>query len=223
MNTRATGMTALGAALLSFAVALLAANTMPLARAWNIRASGMPAANGELLFRVTSRDVEEGPVEVTVFVRSGSSEEVVAGDIRQALSAQLRPDRFEVRLGDGANVFVVDPRGRPNFSLELIDSAIDNLRVTVQPAEPIASPTVPEQSTPANPLPPSTPPQPGTAMPPAEDPQIAVPPTRLPPAAPPPIATPAPAPPGDGAAPAAPTPEIAPPPPGSILPPRPPG
>ena len=45
----------------------------------------------------------------------------MARSIRRALSSQLRRDRYNVQLGEGANVLVSDPRGQPNFSLELVD------------------------------------------------------------------------------------------------------
>lgn len=152
--------------LLLLAAATYAASTAPLAGEWNIRPSGTAASNGELVFRMTPGDTNQDPVEVTVFVRAGSSDVAVARDIRQALSNQLRRDRFDVTLGVGANVLVSDPRGQPNFSLELLDSNIDELRVAVQPVEPAASPTVPAQAEPAATPSPRTPASPGDAMPP---------------------------------------------------------
>lgn len=156
--------------LLLLAVATFAASNAPLSGEWNIRPSGTAASNGELVFRMTPGDAEQDPVEVTVFVRSGSSDVAVARDIRQALSNQLRRDRFNVRLGEGANVLVTDSRGQPNFSLELLDSDIDNLRVAVQAVEPAASPTVPAQAEPATAPAPGTPASPGDVKPPAGSP-----------------------------------------------------
>jgi hypothetical protein len=194
----------------------LAANNPPLSGTWNIAPSGSAGSSGELLFRMTPADGTD-PVEVTVTVSSGTNELGVARDIRQALSTQLARDRFNVQLGQGANVLVSDPRGRPNFSLELLDSDVENLRVLVQSVDPTASPTVPAQAVPA--VPPQTAPAqnttPGDAVPPTTpSPGNAGQPAAPPPADSPPVpgGTPAPdATPGGGPA-SAPSP---PPPPGA--------
>jgi len=175
----------------------------PLAGSWSIAPTGSAASSGELLFRVTPGDGD--PVEVTVNVRSGSNDVSIARDIRQALSAQLRRDRYNVQLGEGANVLVSDQRGRPNFSVELIDSDIDNLRVAVRNIEPAASPTVPAQAAPANTQPPGTPPQPGAATPPAQNPGDVVPANPPPPDQTPPQTAPN-TPSGGNSSPAAPPP-----------------
>jgi hypothetical protein len=120
----------------------------PLAGSWNITPTGSATSSGELLFRVTPGSGED-PIEVTVSVLSGASDISVARKIRQTLSTQLRRDQYNVELGEGTNVLLTDPRGRPNFSLELVDSDVDNLRVAVRNIEPAATPTVPTQSVPA--------------------------------------------------------------------------
>lgn len=173
-------------ALLLLAFATYAASNPPLAGEWNIQPSGTAASSGELVFRMTPANGDD-PVEVTVSVRSGSSDTAVARDIRQALSSRLRRDRVNVQLGEGANVLVTDPRGQPNFSIELLDSNVDNLRVAVQPVEPAASPTVPRQAEPAISPTPRTPPSPGDAAPPPQSSQPQAPaPDAAPGTAPPP-------------------------------------
>jgi hypothetical protein len=180
----------------------------PLAGSWNITPSGSAASSGDLLFRVTPAGGD--PVEITVPVRSGSDDVTVARSIRQALSSQLRRDRYTVQLGEGANVLVSDPRGKPSFSVELINSDIDNMRIAVRNIEPGATPTVPAQAAPANSPTPATPPQPGAATPPTQNPTDAVPPATNP--------QPPPTPPGGASSPMAPPPNNAPPPPGSTPP-----
>lgn len=173
MNIRAL-LTATAASLLA-AVGVAAP---PLAGSWNITPSGSAASSGELLFRVTPGGGD--PVEITVPVRNGADEVAVARNIRQALSSQLRRDRYAVQLGEGANVLVSDPRGKPSFSVELLDSDVDALRVSVRNIEPAAGPTVPAQATPANSPPPATPPQPGASTPPTQIPSEAMPPANTP-------------------------------------------
>jgi hypothetical protein len=133
---------------LALCAGAFAADNAPLAGTWNIAPTGRAASTGELLFRMTPGDGGD-PVEVTVTVASGTNDMAVARDIRQALSTQLARGRFNVQLGEGANVLVSDPRGRPNFSLQLLDSDVENLRVDVRSVDVNASPTVPEQSVPA--------------------------------------------------------------------------
>ncbi len=143
-----------------------AASDPPLSEAWNIRPSGSASNSGELLFRVIPPDGSD-PVEITVSVLSGTDDLAIARNIRRALDAQLRSDQFNVTLGEGANVLVSDPRGRANFSVELVTSDVGNLRVAVNATTPVASPTVPPQSIPAMTSPPPTPPAAGSVVPPA--------------------------------------------------------
>jgi hypothetical protein len=177
------------ALLIGTAASLLAAVAVaapPLAGSWNITPSGSAASSGDLLFRVTSGDRE--PVEITVPVHSGNKDVDVARAIRQAMSSQL-PRSYRVELGEGANVLVSDPRGKPSFSIELVDSDIDNLRIAVRNIEPVATPTVPMQAAPATTQPPPTPPQPGAATPPTENPMDAAPAGNTPQPASPPAGT----------------------------------
>jgi hypothetical protein len=155
----------------------------PLASTWNIAASGKAASSGDLDFRITAGD-GSNPVEISVPVISGASEDSVARSIQRSLSSQLPRHRYSVQLGEGGNVMVSDPRGEPNFSLELMDSSIENVRVVVRSAQPVAPPTVPTQATPANPpATPATPPAPGDVAPPESS---APPANASQPAAPPP-------------------------------------
>jgi len=168
------------ALLIGTAASLLAAIAVaapPLASSWNITPSGSAASSGELLFRVTPGNGE--PIEVTVPVRSGTDEVAVARYVRQALSSQL-PRVYRIELGEGANVLVSDPRGKPSFSIELVTSDVESLRVAVRNIEAGASPTVPSQSVPATAQPPPTPAQPGAATPPTQNPTDAMPPTTAP-------------------------------------------
>ena len=207
----------------------------PLAGVWNIAPTGRAASSGDLHFRITQNDGSD-PLDITVPVSMGAKDVSVARSIHNSLGTQLRRDRFKVELGEGANVLVSDSRGKPNFSLELVDSDIDELRVAVQSVTPAASPTVPQQEVPAEPPIRQTPDAPGAATPPGEVvpvpgsglgiPDSSTPrvPNTSPPASPPaeaaPPATPAPATPPEAAPPAAPAPAIPPeaPPPASSAP-----
>jgi hypothetical protein len=147
----------------------IAAAAPPLAGVWNIAASGNASSSGEILFRVTGAEVGD-VMDVTVPVIMGAHEDTVARSIRDALGSQLPPDKFNVALGEGGNVLVSDPGGRPRFAIELVNSNVENLRVAVQSVTPAASPTVPPQSAPVedghSPSPDNK--APGDAAPPAE-------------------------------------------------------
>ena len=180
------------------AASALAANGPPLSSAWNIATSGSAASSGDLAFRITPGD-GSNPVDITVPVISGASQESVARSIGRALSSQLRRDLYSVQLGENANVLVSDPRGQPNFSLELVDSDIENVRVAVKSVTPAAPPTVPAQAAPAEAPLTTSPPNnvPGNATtPPRESPPVIAPsqtipaPADTPPAAPPPANSP---------------------------------
>ena len=152
MKHRALGFIAA----LCVAAVAAAANGPPLASVWNIAPTGSAASSGDLVFRVTPGDGSD-PIEITVPVIMGAKQETVARSIRNSLNSQLPQRNFNVELGAGTNVLVSDPRGQPNFSLELLDSDVENLRVAVASVTPAAAPTAPPQTVP--PVPPSvTPP-----------------------------------------------------------------
>ena len=150
------------------AAAAFSATAPPSAGVWNIATSGKAASSGDLEFRVTANDGSD-PIEIAVPVIAGASEQSMARTIHRVLGSQLPHDRYNVELGEGGNVMVSDPRGRPNFTVELLNSDIDNVRVAVQSVTPAAAPTVPQQAVPAEPPPTNHPVQtvPGNALPPA--------------------------------------------------------
>jgi hypothetical protein len=140
-----------------------AANSLPVSNAWNIAPSGNATSSGELHFRMTAGDAN--PVDITVPIMSGAKEGSIARYIQRALSSQLRTHHIDVEAGEGANV-ILKGGGETGFSVELVRSDVENVRVAVRSAEPAVPPTVPKQSTPANPPTPATPPAPGDAVPP---------------------------------------------------------
>lgn len=140
-----------------------AANSLPVSNAWNIAPSGNATSSGSLHFRMTAGDAN--PVDITVPIMSGAKEGSIARYIQRALSSQLRAHKIDVEAGEGTNV-ILTGAGESGFSVELVGSDVENVRVAVRSAEPAVPPTVPKQSTPANPPTPATPPAPGDAVPP---------------------------------------------------------
>lgn len=139
----------------------------PLAEVWNIAPTGRAASSGSLHFRVVQNDGSD-PLDITVPVIMGAKDQTIARSIKNGLGSQLRRDRFKVELGEGTNVLVSDSRGEPNFSIELVGSDIDELRVAVQSVTPSAAPTVPSQTEPAE-TPVNPPPVRDAAPPPVRD------------------------------------------------------
>ena len=149
----------------SLAQLALAANSLPLSNEWNIAPTGSATSAGSLHFRVTPGT--ENPVDITVPIMSGATDVAIARYIQRALGSQLRSDGIEVATGAGTNVLLKSTR-KDGFSVELVDSSVENVRVAIQSTEGAVPPTVPAQSTPANPPvnTPATPPAPGDAVPP---------------------------------------------------------
>jgi len=167
MKLRASTLAAVALCAAAFS---FAANGPPLAGVWNIEAKGRAASSGDLHFRIRQNDGSD-PLDIKVRVNVGAKEATIARGIRDSLGSQLPAHRFKVELGQGSNVLVSDSRGQPNFSVELVDSDIDELRVAVQGVTPMASPTVPEQAKPAEPpiVPPASGDAPGAVIAPPGD------------------------------------------------------
>ena len=120
----------------------------PLSHTWNIASAGKAASSGELLFRVTPGNGED-PVEVTVFVLSGSNETGIASTIRRNFTLQLDAAEFDVQSGEGGNVRVSQSGEGASFAVELLDSDVENVRVTVRSEAAVPSPSVRPESAPA--------------------------------------------------------------------------
>lgn len=137
--------TLVGACLLGLAAPCAQAqNDPPLAEAWNIRPTGIASSSGDIVLRVVPPDGSD-PVEITVPVLSGSTDQEVARSIRRAMNSQLRSDHFDVSIGEGANVLVTSPRSRAIFGVGLVTSDVDNMRVFVNSTAPVAQPATPPQ------------------------------------------------------------------------------
>jgi len=116
----------------AFLAALSSATAGPQpAGSWNIALTGQAGSSGGLHFRLTPNDGST-PVDIVVNVIIGAREQTIAKSVRYSLASQLRPDRFKVELGEGNNILVTDLQGQPDYSLELLETDIDNVRVAVR-------------------------------------------------------------------------------------------
>jgi hypothetical protein len=106
------------------------ADSSPTANKWRIELDGQAQKTGEIIFRVTPRQGE--PTDVTVNIRSGRAENNVAKDVRDAFAAKLGPDRFSVEVDDGEDILIKKKDGQPDFSLELVESNVQNVSVKIE-------------------------------------------------------------------------------------------
>ena len=100
-----------------------------LANKWRIEVSGDADTDGRMVFRVTPN--KGGSSEIAVAIDKGRSENGVAHDIRDALSAQLPADRYDVEVDDGEDVLVKKEGDQPDFLLELSSTTVKGPRVEI--------------------------------------------------------------------------------------------
>jgi uncharacterized protein (DUF2141 family) len=100
------------------------------ANKWRIELDGQPIKSGDIVFRVTPRQGDA--TDITVTIKSGRAENNVAKDVRDALAAKLPPDRYKVEVDDGEDILVKKQEGQPDFSLELIESDVQNVSIKIE-------------------------------------------------------------------------------------------
>jgi hypothetical protein len=110
--------------------ALAFAGPAPTANKWRIEIDGQALKTGEIQFRVTPRQGDS--TDVTVNIRSGRAENNVAKDVRDAFAASLSPDRYSVEVDDGEDVLIKKKEGQPDFSVELLESSVQNVSIRIE-------------------------------------------------------------------------------------------
>lgn len=88
---------------------------------WRIEVKEGANNDGVARFRVTPKDGT--PVEVTVNIRDGRSENGVASDVKNAFKAALDKKLFRIE-GDDFEDVLVKKRSGPDFSIELVESTL---------------------------------------------------------------------------------------------------
>jgi hypothetical protein len=97
---------------------------------WRIECSGRAEGEGAMHFRVTPKEGETKDVDVRI--AQGRGENAVARDIRDAFQAQLSPQRYHIESDDGEDVVIKVKSGTPDFSLVLVDSSVEHVRLHLQ-------------------------------------------------------------------------------------------
>jgi len=96
---------------------------------WRIEVSKGAGSDGEMIFQVRPRSGE--PQDLTVAIESSFGENHLARAIRDAFRDQLDPDRYQIERDDGEDVLVEKRRGEADFSLRVISSTVNDVRIRV--------------------------------------------------------------------------------------------
>jgi hypothetical protein len=97
---------------------------------WRIEVSEGARSTGEFVFQVTPQD---GPGQlVTVPIARGTRENNVAKAIKDVFEGELDDRRYHIERDDGEDVLVKKRRGSENFSLRVISSTVEAVRLYIQ-------------------------------------------------------------------------------------------
>ncbi len=107
----------------------VAADDLKLSNKWRVEVSEGANTSGTILFRVTPKDGT--PVDVTVEIKDGRSENDVARDIRDAFAATLDKDAYHSERDDGEDVLLKKRKG-PAFELKFVESSVKGTRINVE-------------------------------------------------------------------------------------------
>ena len=97
---------------------------------WRIEVKEGANNDGVLRFRMTPKG--EAPVEVTVNLKKGRSENGCARDVKDAFKAALDPKRFHVEGDDFEDVLVKKKHDAPDFALELVERTVKGTHVDLE-------------------------------------------------------------------------------------------
>ena len=98
-----------------------AAPSLKYSTKWRIEVKEGANNDGVARFRVTPKGGT--PVEVTVNIKDGRSENGVASDVKNAFKAALDKKAYKVE-GDDFEDVLVKKKGGPDFSIELLESTL---------------------------------------------------------------------------------------------------
>ena len=127
-------MTAFSRTLLAAAAALLLVATasaadLSLSNKWRIEVSEGAKSDGNIAFRVTTK--EGVSTDVTAAIKDGTGENAVARAIRDAFKSALDSNVYHVETDDGEDVLVKKRKG-PDFELKFLESTVKSVRIHLQ-------------------------------------------------------------------------------------------
>lgn len=130
--TKFLGALAAGALFASQATAAVQTTAGPSnpSNGWRIECSGNAESAGTINFKVQPNQGEAIPISVQI--KKGRSENEVAKDIRDAFRAQLPNERYQAETDDGEDVLVKSKNDQPDFSIVLIGSDVEKVRLNLE-------------------------------------------------------------------------------------------
>ena len=96
---------------------------------WRIEVKEGANNDGVARFRVTPKDGT--PVEVTVNIKDGRSENGVANDVKSAFKSALDKKLYKIE-GDDFEDVLVKKRSGPDFSVELVESTLKGTHFDIE-------------------------------------------------------------------------------------------
>lgn len=130
MNTRNPAsivrLAVLAAALLALPAAALAATTSP-SNKWRVEFSGGAESDGAIALKITPKGGE--PIEASIEIKKGASENHVAKAVVEGLKAQLPKEAYHVERDDGEDVLLKKKRGAADFGVEIVSNTVKGVRI----------------------------------------------------------------------------------------------
>jgi len=93
---------------------------------WRLQFSGGAESAGHIILALTPDQGE--PLQVTIDIAKGRSENAVAKDVRDGLRAQAGA-HYSVEVDDGEDVLVKKKRNEPNFGVTVVENTVQGVRI----------------------------------------------------------------------------------------------
>ena len=94
---------------------------------WQLELSGSARSNGVIVIRLSP--IGADPIEVTAQIAAGTSENLGAEALVEALRLQLSPEVFHAERVDGEDVIIRKARGAADFDLQVISNSVEHVKI----------------------------------------------------------------------------------------------
>lgn len=95
---------------------------------WQLELSGSAHSNGEIVIRLSP--IGSDPIEVTAQIAEGTSENMVAQALVDAMRLQLSHEVFRVDRVDGEDVMIKKAHGAADFDLQVISNSVEHVKIS---------------------------------------------------------------------------------------------
>ena len=96
---------------------------------WRLQFSGGAYSDGVIVLELTPMCE---PINVSIDVADGTSENGVAKVVVNTLKAQLPKDGFHIERDDGEDVLIKKRQSAANFDLKIVSNSVDHVRINPQ-------------------------------------------------------------------------------------------